>query len=198
MNLFIVFIIWPLSIQCYHLHLGECWLIYIRVNRDIPSFFMLELSNNRDWARRHWRCVRGWSTTWLFRSLSLGQFTTNPSTQTDPVYHCKGKMHVQNHIFNIEGNNFDPITYCICKIMLFCLMPLFCWIFSSPEPKAQVSFSDQNLSVVCPCRCCKLLTFSFLLQNHWTHFNQRCQKASLNEGDSILDLALSQGEIITK
>ena len=39
--------------------------------------------------------------------------------------------------------------------------------FSSPEPKAQVSFSDQNLSVVrrrrCRCRCrrCrKLFTFS--------------------------------------
>ena len=43
-------------------------------------------------------------------------------------------------------------------------------IFSSPEPKAQVSFSDQNLSVVRRrrrCRCCrrrhrcrKLFTFS--------------------------------------
>ena len=42
-------------------------------------------------------------------------------------------------------------------------------IFSSPEPKAQVSFSDQNLSVVrrrCRCRrrrrrrCFKLFTFS--------------------------------------
>ena len=37
--------------------------------------------------------------------------------------------------------------------------------FSSPEPKAQVSFSDQNLSVVrrrCRCRrrCRKLFTFS--------------------------------------
>ena len=161
---------------------------------------MLGLWNNRDWVRRHWRCVRGLSTTWLFRSLSQVQFTTNPSTQTGPVYHCKGKIHVQNHMFNIEENNFDPITYCIYKnkIMLLCLMPLFCWIFNLPELKAQVSFSAQNLSVVCPWRCCKLLTFSFLLQNHWTHFNQTCQKASLNEGDSILDLALSQGEIITK
>lgn len=30
-NLFIIIIIWPLSIQCYHFHLGECWLIYIGV-----------------------------------------------------------------------------------------------------------------------------------------------------------------------
>ena len=43
---------------------------------------------------------------------------------------------------------------------------MFPLIFSSPEPKAQVSFSDQNLSTVrhrccCHCRrCCKLFTFS--------------------------------------
>ena len=29
-------------------------------------------------------------------------------------------------------------------------------IFSSPEPKAQVSFSDKNLYVVRCCRCCRL------------------------------------------
>ena len=36
------------------------------------------------------------------------------------------------------------------------------FLFSSPEPKAQVSFSDQNLSVVRRCRRCrrKLFTFS--------------------------------------
>ena len=43
------------------------------------------------------------------------------------------------------------------KLFLSCL-------FSSPEPKAQVSFSDQNLSVVRRCRrrwrCRKLFTFS--------------------------------------
>ena len=38
-----------------------------------------------------------------------------------------------------------------------------CPIFSSPEPKAQVSFSDQNLSIVRRCRrrCCRCrFTFS--------------------------------------
>ena len=39
------------------------------------------------------------------------------------------------------------------------------YLFSSPEPKAQVNFSDQNMSVVrrrCRCRrCFKLFTFSF-------------------------------------
>ena len=39
----------------------------------------------------------------------------------------------------------------------------FLEFFSSPEPKAQVSFSDQNLSIVrrrCCCRCRNLFTFS--------------------------------------
>ena len=61
-------------------------------------------------------------------------------------------------------------------------------IFSSPELKAQVSFSDQNLSVVRRgCRCHKLFTFSHLLpQNHWANFNQTWHKASLCKGDSSL------------
>ena len=61
---------------------------------------------------------------------------------------------------------------CICDFsgfwLQFCrkfLIPSYGIFFSSPEPKAQVSFSDQNLSVVrrrcrrC-CRCRKLFTFS--------------------------------------
>ena len=49
------------------------------------------------------------------------------------------------------------------------------------ERKAQVSFSDQNLSVVRRCRrcrrrrcrrCSKLLNFHLLLQNHWANLNQ--------------------------
>lgn len=41
--------------------------------------------------------------------------------------------------------------------------------FSSPEPKAQVSFSEQNLSVVCRR---KLSQFHLLLQNHGADFNE--------------------------
>ena len=62
-------------------------------------------------------------------------------------------------------------------------------VVSSPELKAQVSFSDQNLSVVrrrchCRCHCRKLLTFSssFPVPN----FNQTWHKASLGEWDSSL------------
>ena len=50
--------------------------------------------------------------------------------------------------------------------------------FSSPELKAQVSFSDRLSSVVCLSVClsvCQSVNFSYfrlLLQNHWVNFNQ--------------------------
>ena len=57
-------------------------------------------------------------------------------------------------------------------------------VFSSPEPKAQMSFSDQNLSVV----VVVVVNFSHfhLLENHWAYFNQTWHKASIGEGDSSL------------
>ena len=42
-----------------------------------------------------------------------------------------------------------------------CFQDFFSFILSSPEPKAQVSLSDHNLSFVrCRRCCCKLFTFS--------------------------------------
>jgi hypothetical protein len=66
-------------------------------------------------------------------------------------------------------------------------------VFSSPELKAQVSYSDRLLSVVrlsvclsvCP-SVCKLLHFQLLLQNHLANFNQTWHKSSLGGGDSSL------------
>ena len=55
-------------------------------------------------------------------------------------------------------------------------------IFSSPKPKAQMNFSDQNLSVV----VVNFSHFHLVLQNHWPNFNQTWHKASLGEGDSKL------------
>jgi hypothetical protein len=65
-------------------------------------------------------------------------------------------------------------------------------LLSSPELKAQVSFSDRLLSV--DLSVCKLLHFR-LLQNHWANFNQTWHKLSLgggflnfsNEGDCPSD-----------
>ena len=60
-------------------------------------------------------------------------------------------------------------------------------VFSSPELKAQVSFSDHLSSVVCPSVClCKFSHFHLLLQNHWANFNQTWHKVSEGEGDSRL------------
>ena len=73
-------------------------------------------------------------------------------------------------------------------------------VFSSPELKAQLSFSDHLSSVVClsvclyvcPSVCLSVRPsvnfshFHLLLQNHWTNFNQTWPKASLGEGDSSL------------
>jgi hypothetical protein len=65
-------------------------------------------------------------------------------------------------------------------------------IFSSPELKAKVNYSDRLLSVVrlsvclsvCP-SVCKLLHFRLLLQNHWANFNQTWHKSFLGEGIQV-------------
>ena len=55
---------------------------------------------------------------------------------------------------------------------------MHCTLFSSPEPKVQVSYSDQNLSIVRH-RCCKLFRLYLLLQTQYANFNQTWHKASL-------------------
>ena len=62
------------------------------------------------------------------------------------------------------------------------------WFFSSPELKAQVSFSDHLSSVVrlSVCLSVNLSHFHLLLQNHWANFNQTWHKVSFGEGDSSL------------
>ena len=60
--------------------------------------------------------------------------------------------------------------------------------FSSPELKAQVSFSDRLLSVVSPSvrPSVNFSHFHLLLKNHWANFNQTWHKAPLGGGDSSL------------
>ena len=54
------------------------------------------------------------------------------------------------------------------------------WLFSSPELKAQVSFSDRQLSIVCLFISLSIhfniSHFLSSLQNHWTNFNQTWHK----------------------
>ena len=65
-------------------------------------------------------------------------------------------------------------------------------VLSSPELKAQVSFSDHLSSVVYLSVCLSVRLsvnfshFHLLLQNHRANFNQTWHKASLGEGDSSL------------
>ena len=78
---------------------------------------------------------------------------------------------------------------------------------NSPESKAQVSFSEQNLSVVRHCCCChrccrKLFTVLSFLLNNFSNFNHIFYKAVLDKGMSMffsnVGLSIFQGEIITK
>ena len=58
-------------------------------------------------------------------------------------------------------------------------------LVSSPELKAQVSYSDRPLSIVrlsVRLSVCKVLHFRLLLQNRWANFNQTWHKSSLGEG----------------
>ena len=86
------------------------------------------------------------------------------------------------------------------------LCVLWCF-FSSPEPKAQVSFSDKSFSVVrrrCCCRhCChKLFTFSSSSPEPLDQFQPNLAQNILGWGGykfvQIKASALFQGEIITK
>ena len=63
-------------------------------------------------------------------------------------------------------------------------------IISSPEPKAHVSFSDQNMSVVVVVVVFVVVVifshFHHILQIQWVNFNQTWHKASLGKGNSSL------------
>ena len=73
---------------------------------------------------------------------------------------CGLEMFIWNKLTSIIYRCLNQLgNACTCNS--FEIFPLF----SSPEPKAQVSFSDQNLSVVrrcssCSWHCRKLFTFS--------------------------------------
>ena len=60
---------------------------------------------------------------------------------------------------------------------------------SSPEPKAQVSFSYQNLSVVRRCRRCrcrrKLITFSSSSPEPFNQFQPNLAQSILEEDSSL-------------
>ena len=75
---------------------------------------------------------------------------------------------------------------------------LFLFIcFSSLEPKVQVNFSDQDLSVVLWC-CWRwqgrnFSHFHLFLQNHWANFHQTWHNTSLGKRDSDFPMGDNYG-----
>ena len=60
------------------------------------------------------------------------------------------------------------------------------YLFSSPEPKARVSYCRPFSSVVRRPSSVNFLHFHLLLENAWLDFNQTWQESSLGVGDSKL------------
>jgi hypothetical protein len=87
-------------------------------------------------------------------------------------------QHINQMFASIQCNS-GCCFYWVCFVCLFVYNHLS--NFSSPELKAQVSYSDHPLSV--RLSVCKLL--HFLLQNHWVNFNQTWNKSSLETGIQV-------------
>ena len=98
------------------------------------------------------------------------------------------------------------------KLIALHTFPVFFSFVNSPQPKAQVSFSDQNLSVVrrhrrhrrCLCRCCwhKHFTFSSSSPESLGQFQPNLAQSNLGwRGFKFVQMkgpTLFHGEIITK
>ena len=91
-------------------------------------------------------------------------------------------VRISTRTFNIKIVNFMTLwSGLYARFGFYCQL-----MFSSPELKAQVSFSDQLSSVVCLSVHLSVI-FShvyLLLQNHWANFNQNWHKVSLGEENS--------------
>ena len=98
---------------------------------------------------------------------------------------------------------FEKSLKFLCRSTYPIIMGYVKWsmVLSSPEPKAQMSFSDQNLSVVRRCRR-KLFTFSSSTPDSLGKFQPNLAQSILGcRGFNFIQIkvhALSQGEIITK
>ena len=102
-------------------------------------------------------------------------------------YLAHGCMNMRECVWYIHDSD-TTLTFDI-KSKFKGFMTWFCaQLFSSPELKAQVSFSNQNLFVVVIVVgvVVNFSHFHLLLQNHWANFNQTWHKASLGEGNSSL------------
>ena len=100
----------------------------------------------------------------------------------------KGDFSLNQHagIFKVWPKlNCFWVSYVTHWPLIFCW---FCLAFSSPGSRAQVSFSNQNLSIV-RLRCVVGVVFNFshlhLLQNHRANFNKTLHNGCLGEGIQV-------------
>ena len=76
---------------------------------------------------------------------------------------------------------------CFVVVYFYCFLFFFFFsFFSSPEPKARVSYCRPFSSVVRRASSVNFLHFHLLLENAWLDFNQTWQESSLGVGDSKL------------
>ena len=120
----------------------------------------------------------------------------------ESIMPCCGLCLIRNYENKIKAV-YKEIHNC-CENLFFnksMQLCFFYFVFSSPEPKAQVSFSDHNLSVVCRCRrCCKLFTFSSSSQEPQGRFQPNLAQSTTRwRGFKFVQMkghALFKGEII--
>jgi hypothetical protein len=103
---------------------------------------------------------------------------------TDPSFLCYESFIKAKHHFVDVRNGINFTLLQSNKVNIKSPSSFVNSVFSSPELKVQVSFSDRPVSV---CLSVRLLLLHFqLLQNHWANSNQTWYKSSLRWGDSSL------------
>ena len=116
----------------------------------------------------------------------------------------KNLMKSLSRQFDGTSRSLDDRDYTLsdsCELLQLVCNVSPCMGFSSPELKDQVSFSDQNLFIVCR-RCRKLFTFSSSSQEPLGQFQPNLAQSILGwRGFKFVQMkghTLSQGEIIAK
>ena len=128
----------------------------------------------------NWRQIlsKGGGVKSVFRKISLVLLIFSPAWLN---ISCKLKLVKWSIIRWLKIHNSFLATVIILSDPPFSLQ-----LFSSPEPKAQLSFSNWNLSVVWRCSSChKLFTFSSSSPEPLGQFQPNLSQTFLGEGGSI-------------
>ena len=125
-------------------------LIWLSINiHDVCIYFWKKtLSHMHCWFYLYKEFTRHLSVEWFW---------------IEKCFECFKKFHSNVFIFmmHLIFRWFHAIQFYTNKFLIlsfgFSKLTQFNWthLFSSPEPKAQVSISDHNLSVVRRCHCCR-------------------------------------------